>query len=200
MIHDQAAAFALDALDHDEAARFTQHLAVCPGCEDALEPLQLAAAALAFAGELPPPRPDLRRRVLAVGVVVPLRRRARPFVAAAMVAAACVVVTLVLVDGRARGPADTRAYPLRGAKGALLVSATGEAVLVVRRLPAAPRGRAYDIWIVRAGRAARAGVLRGAMAKLTRPVPRGSEVAVTLEPASGSATPTGPTVLRAGRT
>ena len=196
MIHDQAAAFALDALDREEAAEFEAHLAVCPGCEDELEPLRVAAVALAFAGELPPPRPGLRRRV----VVVPFRRRARPLLSAAAVAAACAVVVLVLTDGRTRGVAGTRSYPLRGAKGSLLVSSTGEAVLVVHRLPPTPAGKAYDVWVVRAGRAGHAGVLRGTMTKLTRTVPRGSEVAVTLERTGGASTPRGRPVLRTERT
>lgn len=196
MIHDQAAAFVLDALDRDEAAAFEAHLAVCPGCEDDLEPLRIAAVALAFAGELPPPRPTLRRRV----VVRPLRRRARPLASAAVLAAACAVVALLLTDGRTREPDGLRSYPLRGAKGSLLVSPRGEAVLVVRRLPPAPHGHAYDIWVVQAGRATPAGVLRGMVEPLTRPVPRGSEVAVTLEPAGFSPTPRGPSVLRAERT
>ena len=53
MVHDQAAAFALDALDPDESSEFERHLADCPACEDGLEPLRFVAAALAFAGELP---------------------------------------------------------------------------------------------------------------------------------------------------
>lgn len=201
MIHDQAAAFVLDALDRDEVAAFEAHLLVCPGCEDDLEPLRIAAVALAFAGELPPPRPHLRRRVLTTGgVVFPFRRRARPFLSAAAVAAVCAVAILLLTDGRTRELDGMRSYPLRGAKGSLLVSPGGDAVLVVRRLPPAPPGSAYDIWVVRAGRATHAGILRGGVAPLTRPVPRGSEVAVTLEPAAGSRTPGGAPILRVERT
>ena len=75
VVHEQAAAFALDALDPDETAEFERHLVTCPACEDALQPLRFVAATLAFAGDLPAPRPELRVRVLDVGaVVIPLHR------------------------------------------------------------------------------------------------------------------------------
>ena len=109
-------------------------------------------AALAFAGELPPPRPELRRRVLVEGVVLPFRRRALPFVSAAAVAAACAAVGFALHAAigdstPARGSAHT--YPLHGPEGALIVAPSGEAVLVVRRLRAAPARMTYEVWVVR---------------------------------------------------
>jgi hypothetical protein len=201
VLHDQAAAFALDALDREEASAFERHLGLCPGCEDELEPLRLAAVALAFAGELPPPRPELRRRVLEVEeVVVPFKRRALLLLSAAAIVA-CMVVALGL---RARSDAGlpplggATAFPLQGAAhGALLVTASGEAVLVVRGLPPAPSGKAYEIWVVARGRATHAGILRGSMVELSQTVPPGGRVAVTVEDAVGSETPTGPFVLRA---
>jgi anti-sigma-K factor RskA len=201
VIHEQAAGFALDALDREETSAFEQHLALCPGCEDGLEPLRLAATALAFAGELPPPRPELRRRILKLdAVVIPFRRRALPRLSVAAVAAACAVVALglhALSDDGSAPVGDATAFPLRGAHGALLVAANGEAVLVVRRLPPPPAGKAYEVWVVAQGRAMRAGILRGSMVELSRPVPPGGRVAVTAERAGGSAVPTGPFLFRA---
>jgi hypothetical protein len=200
-VHLQAAGFALDALDREESRAFEQHLALCPGCEDALEPLQRAAAALAFAGDLPAPRPELRRRVLAIeqATVFPFRRRALPYLVATAVAAACAVLALGLYTGGGGGsaPGSARAYPLRGAEGSLLVASSGEAVLIVRGLPPAPGGKAYDVWVVHRGQASRAGVLRGSMVELTRAVPPGGQVAVTVEPGQGSRAPTGPFLFRA---
>jgi hypothetical protein len=201
MIHDQAAGFALNALDREEASAFERHLALCPGCEDGLEPLRLAAVALAFAGELPPPRPELRRRVLKVeAIVIPLRRRALPVLSATAVAAACAVVALGLRAWNDDGSpplGDATAFPLHGAHGALLVASNGEAVLVVRRLPPAPAGRAYEVWVLAQGRATRAGILRGSMVELSRAVPPGGRVAVTVERTGGSEVPTGPFLFRA---
>jgi anti-sigma-K factor RskA len=200
MIHDQAAGFALDALDGEEATAFERHLTLCPGCEDELESLRLAAVALAFAGELPPPRPELRRRVLKVeAVVIPFRRRALPLLSAAAVAA-CMVVALGLrarSDGGMPPLGDATAFPLHGARGALLVTAGGEAVLVVRGLPPAPAGKAYEVWVVARDRATRAGILRGTMVELSRAVPPKGRVAVTVEQAGGSEVPTGPFLFRA---
>jgi anti-sigma-K factor RskA len=200
VVHEQAAGFALDALDFEESSAFERHVALCLSCEDELERLQLAAVALAFAGELPPPRPELRRRVLAIeAVVLPFRRRALPFLSVAVVAAVCAAVGFGLHTwSEDRSPAGyARAYPLRGAQGALLVASGGEAVLIVRGLPRAPEGKAYDVWVVQRGRPMRAGVLRGSMVELSRAVPPGSRVEVTVEPAHGSRAPTGPFVFRA---
>ena len=200
-VHEQAAGFALDALDYEEASAFEQHLTRCPGCEDGLEPLRLAAVALAFAGDLPPPRAELRRRVLKVeAVVIPFRRRALPVLSAAAAAAACAVVALGLRAWSAEGTpplGDATAFPLQGAHGALLVASNGEAVLVVRRLPPAPPGKAYEVWVLAQGRATQAGFLRGSMVELSRTVPPGGRVAVTVERAGGSETPTGPFLFRA---
>jgi hypothetical protein len=200
-VHLQAAGFALDALDREESRAFEQHLALCPGCEDALEPLQRAAAALAFAGDLPAPRPELRRRVLAIedATVFSFRRGAVPYLAVTAVAAACAVLALGLYTGAWRGATGSgaRTYPLRGAEGSLLVASSGEAVLIVRGLPPAPGGKAYDVWVVHRGQARRAGVLRGSMVELTRAVPPGGRVAVTVEPAQGLPGPTGPFLFRA---
>jgi anti-sigma-K factor RskA len=78
----------------------------------------------------------------------------------------------------------------------LLVDGSRRATLVTHGLPAAPVGKVYEIWIVRAGRPTPAGFLRGRAGRLSRPVPPGAAVAVTLEPAGGSRRPTGPLLLR----
>jgi anti-sigma-K factor RskA len=202
-VHEQAAGFVLDALDGEEAREFERHLRVCPDCEDALEPLRLAAVALAFAGELPHPHPELRLRVLDVGgVVLPFRRRwTTPLLSAGAAAAACVAVVVGL-HRFSGGTQDLsvggmRAFAVQGADGTLLVADTREAVLVVRGLPSPAAGTAYELWIVRRGRPIAAGFLHGQVARLTRPIPPGAAVAVSLEPADGSRRPTGPLLLRA---
>ena len=206
MVHEQVAGFALDALDPEESIEFERHLVLCPDCEEALEPLRVAAAALAFAGDLPRPRPELRERVLRVeGVLLPFRRRRMaPLVsAAAAVAAACVAVVFGIREssgGSIAAPlGEAQAFPVHGAKGALVVAPNGEAVLLVQRLAAAPAGRAYEVWIIRRGHPAPAGILHGSIVELNTTVPHGARVAVTLEPAAGSLRPTGPFLLQAER-
>jgi len=203
MVHEQAAGYALDALDHGEVLEFEHHLRSCPDCEDALEPLRAAAAALAFAGELPLPRPELRLRVLDVGgVVIPLRRRwTVPLLSAGAAAAACAVLVVALYgwggEAGRRSVAGLHSYAVSGADGSLLVAQTGEAVLLVRGLPSPAAGTAYELWVIEGGRPVAAGFLRGRLTPLTRPVPRDAAVAVSIEPTGGSPRPTGPLLLRA---
>src|SRR5204863_494375 len=52
-LHDYTAAYALDALDRDEAERYEEHLATCEECQEQLARLGGAAGALAFAVESP---------------------------------------------------------------------------------------------------------------------------------------------------
>ena len=171
-MHDQAAPYVLNALDADEAQAFERHAQLCPGCKEDLEPLRFAAAALAFAGELPPPRSALRRRVLEVdAVVLRSRRRWTAPLASAAALAACAALVVGLTDGR-RQPGG-----------------------VAFDLPAAPAGKVYEIWFVRHGHAVRAGLAHGGRTHVAR-VPRGAEVAVTLEPAGGSLRPTGPLLIK----
>jgi anti-sigma-K factor RskA len=204
VVHEEAAAFALDALDHDEARAFERHLANCPDCEDELEELRFAAAALAFAVEPPAPSRSLRLRVLDTRAqVIPLPRRRRPrLLAAAVVAAAACAVAAAAVRPWETGGSQVgfRRYAAKGANATLLVSRSGEAVLAARRLPPLASGTVYELWVIAEGQAQPAGLFRGPLATLTRPVPQGATVAVSVEPAGGSSRPTGPLLLRAETT
>jgi len=202
VIHEQAAGFVLDALDPDEAAEFERHLEICPACEDELAGLRVAAAALAFAVDLPVPGHELRARVVDAGApVIPLRRRLQPLVAAAAVLAACAAIAIAVRpwgDGHSLG--GMRRYTVEGARATLLVDRAGGAVLAVRRLPPPPGGKGYEVWVISNGTASPAGWLRGSLTALTRPVPAGAAVAVSIEPRGGSRSPTGPLLLRAETT
>jgi anti-sigma-K factor RskA len=204
VVHEEAAAFALDALDHDEARAFERHLASCPDCEDELQELRFAAAALAFAVEPPASSRSLRLRVLDTGAqVIPLPRRRRPrLLAAAVFAAAACAVAAAAVQPWETGGSQVgfRRYAAKGANATLLVSRSGEAVIAARRLPPLASGTVYELWVIAEGQAQPAGLFRGPLATLTRPVPQGATVAVSVEPAGGSSRPTGPLLLRAETT
>lgn len=107
-IHALSGAYAVDALDDDERARFEEHLAVCPDCQAEVASLREAAARLPETTSTPPP-PALRDRLLAdIAKVRPLpplttagpeptaapspagRRRRLPMLLAAAAAAAVV--------------------------------------------------------------------------------------------------------------
>ena len=70
-----------------------------------------------------------------------------------------------------------------------MVAPGSEAALVVARLAEAPRGQTYELWVVQGDRPRPAGLFRGGgdrtVVALTRRVPRGAQVAVSLEPAGG---------------
>jgi hypothetical protein len=199
VVHEEAAAFALDALDREQSDEFERHLTTCPGCEDELGELQTAAAALAFAAGPTAPSPSLRLRVLDTGApVIALRRRWGPqLLAAASVAAACIVLVVGHRPWQHGAPtAGMRSYQASGGRATLLVDRSGEAMLAVRRLPPLRPGTAYEAWVIADGRPAPAGLFRGSFVALTRTVPPGATVAVSVEPGPGSRRPTARLLLR----
>jgi Anti-sigma-K factor rskA len=91
-------------------------------------------------------------------------------------------------------PGATR-IPVVGAEERLLlvVGMEGDAVLIVSRLPEAPAGKTYEIWVISGKTPRPAGLFRGgrdAVVPLTRAVPKGATVALTLERLGGSLKPT----------
>ena len=215
-VHDLTAAYALHALDERERVEYETHHAHCERCRDELAQLTDAAAALAWAVESPAPPASLRERILG-GNVVPLRPRRRLWQGAAAVAA-CVAVglgvwaaTLSNSLDRERAHAGalavaadpaSRKIELRGRNGMLAVAPTGDAVLVVSKLPAAPSGMTYEAWVIPAGGAPqRAGTFDGGgtmtMVELDQPVPKGATVAATMERDGGAERPTSQPFLSA---
>ena len=226
-IHDLTAAYALDALEPDDARAYEEHLATCKTCQEELARLGGAAGALAFAVESPAPAPQLRQRILDAAAgerqkVVPLRPRWTVAAKVAVAAAACLAVgsgvwatalsrsldrersarqQADIALAIASDPAATRTA-LRGeAGGSLVVAASGEAALVVSRLDMAPAGKTYEAWVIEHGKPLRAGTFAGGgdttVLRLQLPVPSGAEVAVTIERKPGASRPSGPMVLRA---
>jgi anti-sigma factor RsiW len=226
-IHALTAAYALDALDaHDEAA-YEAHLAQCDDCRVELASLQAAAGSLAYGAPAAVPPENLRARILDSvrserATVVPIRRR-RVFQAALVAAAASLALAVGfgawaaslhsnLSDERqARAQSDNAAqllsqpnaehHTVAGGDGVLVIQPNGEASLVMRDLPQAPDGQAYEAWVIQDGNALPAGVFTAGddvtVATLAEPVPPGAEVGITLEPAGGSQTPSGPLLMTA---
>jgi hypothetical protein len=97
--------------------------------------------------------------------------------------------------------AKANAKPLIGADGSLLVANDGRAALVVCGLDRAPGEKTYEAWVITRNTPQPAALFRGGSGcepiALTRSVPKGSTVAVTLERAGGATTPTLPIVFRA---
>ena len=85
----------------------------------------------------------------------------------------------------------------------LVVNRMGEAWLVVSELEAAPSDQTYEAWVIEDGDAVPAGLFHGGgsrtIVKLSRQVPDGAAVAVTLERAGGVDEPTAEPVFTSAR-
>ncbi len=197
-LHDLTAAYALDALDADEARAYESHLGGCERCRAELAALGETASHLAWGAEAPAPSPRLRSSILEQAAaerrnVVPLPvARSALFRATAAVAAvaACAAVGFgvwAATLASRNGPRQAVAWTLvvRGGRGTLSIAGLG----------AAPRGKTYEAWVIPTGGAPRpAGLFSGGGARtvvhLTRPVPLGSTIAATVERAGGVSAPT----------
>jgi anti-sigma-K factor RskA len=223
-IHELTAPYALDALDAADVRAFEEHLRDCERCRDEVAVLRGTAASLAHDAPAAAPPPELRARILATaraerGNVVPLRPRWAAPVAAAAAVAACAALgfgiwaatlehTLGNRDAALRNQAralavaaspGARRIALTGGHGALVVTQTGQAALLLARLPAAGSGKVFEAWVVSGGSAAPAGLFSagaGATAvALERAVPAGATVAVTIERSGGAPQPTSTPIL-----
>jgi anti-sigma-K factor RskA len=211
-VHGLTAGYALDALDESEQRAYEQHLARCERCQAELAAFSSVAGALAFAAEPASPPPALRERILETARaerpnVVPLRPRSRPARVAGLVAAVAAVAAIAglvawnlsLHDRLGR---QQTALALEGASGSVVVGANGQGTLTVTALRPAEPGKTYEAWVIRNGKATRAGLFRGgetSVVHLTRRVPHGAIVAVTVEPAGGSDQPTSRPIITSGR-
>ena len=202
-IHDQAAAYALDALDPEDRWTYERHLDTCDRCREEVVTLREIAGELAYGADGPEPAPELRERILdaartepRTATVVPMRRPwLLPATAAAAVAAACAAVGLGLWANSLR---DTppRVVAMDGG-GSLIVD--GDQATLVACVDDPPAGKAYEAWVIEDNRPRPAGLFSGGCrhVPLDEPVEPGNTVAVTLEDAEGSDQPTSEILISA---
>jgi anti-sigma-K factor RskA len=197
--HDLTAAYALDALDPDEAEVYERHLGQCEECREQLAELNETATALAFATVAPAPPARLRASILGAAaaersnVVSLLRRRwVVRGLAVAAAAAACVAVGLAVSLSQS---SPTRSFTL-------MIRPDRTATLHIEGLSAASSGRTYEAWVIPAGRPPRpAGLFTGGgstTVRLRSPVPKHAVVAVTEEHAGGVKAPTRAPIFSTG--
>ena len=207
--HELQALYALDVLDADERARYEEHLAGCESCRRELEGLRGAAAELAFAAPGAAPPDALRDRILAdvraepqnVVALQPRRSFAVAVASAVAVAATAAAVAFgvwaaslhhSLAHERAAvavlGNPDAKHVSVQGAPGQLVVAPSGEAALTVS-LPAPPKGKTYEAWVIDDG-VHRDRLFDGGTALLEHRVVPGTTVKVTLERSGGVDAPT----------
>ena len=160
--HDLTAAYALDALDPDEAEAYERHLSQCEECRERLAELNETAAALAFGATAPAPPARLRSSILDAAAaertnVVPLLRRrwvARGLAVAAA-AAACIVVGLAVSLSQST-------HTKTVITASVVLGPNRTATLQVSGLSAPPSHKTYEAWVIPAGRPPQpAGLFRG---------------------------------------
>ena len=192
-LHDLSAAYALDALDDEERAAFEAHLRDCEDCRAEVASFGNTVETLAYANEGPAPPSGLRDRILqAAGEeppkVVALRpRRTRLYAGIAVAAAACAALAIGLSIGLSGGGGGG------SSRLALSVSSSGAAQVASSGFGPAPAGKVYEVWLIKGGVPYPADVFKGGgrhVSDLGR-VPKGTVVAVTVEPAPGTRQPTG---------
>jgi anti-sigma-K factor RskA len=190
--HELTAAYALHALEPDEAEAYERHLSRCEECREQLAELSETSAALAFAPVAPAPPPRLRAAILDAAAtersnVVPLVRRSRWVsrgLGVAAAAVACIAVGLGVSLSQSSKPQQS---------WTVSVGPTGQARLSVAGLATAPSGKTYEAWIIPAGKAPiPAGLFSNGTSALhlRGTVPQHAIVAVTVEPKAGSKAPT----------
>jgi anti-sigma-K factor RskA len=218
-IHHLTGAYALDAVDDIERARFEQHLAECEDCRLEVASLREAAGLLSETTAVTPP-PALRESVLAgISQVRPLppivhrtpvvQRRWFPLlVAAAVVAILGVGAALwqpwapsqdssltaaeqVLEAGDARSVAVDL-----GDAGKATVTrseSVGKAVITTDDMAPAPSGKVFELWLQVDGEMVPAGLMppgEDTQMVLEGDATTATAVGITVEPEGGSPEPT----------
>jgi anti-sigma-K factor RskA len=199
-VHDLTAAYALDALDGDEAEAYERHLGQCEDCRAQLAELNETSAALAFGPVAAAPPARLRAAILETATaersnVVPLlqRRWVARGLAVAAAAAACIVVGLAVALSKSSDTSVVTALVSRNSFGNVTLSVSG--------LSTAPQGKTYEAWVIPKGKAPiPAGLFSGggsATVHLRGTVPQNAIVAVTIERAGGARAPTSSPIFSA---
>ncbi|HUB05120.1 MAG TPA: anti-sigma factor [Solirubrobacteraceae bacterium] len=212
---EDAAAYALGALEPSEAEAFRRHLRDCPDCQKEVAEFEQITGALPDASVRYEVPKDLRRRVLAEvratpkaaakasGAKASVRpaRSWRPALAWGGAFAAVLIVAVVLVAALGSGGSGTTTIQASTGSAELQIT-SDRGDLIVHRLPQLPAGRIYEMWEQRGSAAP---TPTGTLFAVTRSgsaavgVPGSlsgvSAVLVTQEPAGGTLAPTSAPVI-----
>jgi anti-sigma-K factor RskA len=221
----QAAAYVLRALGHEEGERYREHLGSCAACKADVSSLQPVADSLPASAPRVVASQELRERIMATvrseadllhaaGAGADRPQPARPRwrlrrLQALTVAGALgigVLVGAVVLDTGSKAPtprvtsAQLASLP-SGAK-AVLRRVGGHAELVVSGVSQPPRGKIYEVWLAREGKApqptdALFGVSHSGSASVNVPgnLAGVKQVMVTAEPLGGSSHPTSTAII-----
>ena len=177
---EQAAAYALGALDAGERAAFEAHLATCAECQAEVRAFRETVAQLAASAPGVPPAAELRARVLAeASRVRPIRAGRRPYAIGLAVAAGFALLLLLgvawlrerdqrrVMEALVMEQNDLLRSVLAPDVGVANLAASGRppsarlfwdakrqrVVVAVFNLPPAAAGRTYQLWAIAKGAA-----------------------------------------------
>jgi anti-sigma-K factor RskA len=176
--HALAGAYALDALDAAERARFERHLRGCAACLAEVRGFAATAASLGLAAAAAPP-PALKGRVLADVATLDAARSTDAAIAAVLTAADARIASAAT----SAGGTATVVASLRGA--AVVFTSSG--------LPVLPPSSVYELWFIGSAGVRPAGLVPpepAGAALLASGLSGDDAVGVTVEPAGGTAAPT----------
>jgi hypothetical protein len=221
-VRDLLAPAALGAAQASELARVEEHAARCAVCSEELAGLRAAAAAMGSSLPVVEPSPGLKSSLMAqvrtesaARRPVPLRRRrslawitpraAWPALTGSLAAAALILFGLNLA-ARAPEPSQLTSINVRGTAGApglrgqvILLRDRDVAVVRLQRLRPAGRGRGYELWAIRDGKAVSAGFLSpqgpGEGIIAATDLAGVGSLAVTREPVTNRSAPTSEPVM-----
>ncbi len=210
---NDAAPYALGALEPDEAAAFARHMESCKACRDEVAALAEAVEILPMsAAQHRAPRSLKRRVMTSIRSDQPApaararralpRRRPIALPRPAMASVLTVALALLVFAGVRLATGGGGARVIRASVGDAELQVTGNhAELVIHHLPASTPGRIYELWLAHATGAPAPSTLFGVTAHGTADVGipgsvRGvHRVLVTSEPAGGAPAPTTPPVI-----
>ncbi len=186
--HVLAGAYALDALDAAERARFERHLTTCRTCPDEVRGFAATATELGLAAAVTPP-PALKGRVLADVAALEGARAVDAEIAGLLSAPDALVASAATSAG------GTATVVASRAAAAMVFTSVG--------LPVLPPTSVYELWFIGAGGARPAGLVpaappgtgQGTPPVLAAGLSGGDAVGVTVEPVGGSAAPTTPPIV-----
>lgn len=218
---EDAAAYALGALQEQEALEFAEHLRACAHCREELTAMQPVVDVLPSAVAQRSAPSELRGRILSTvrseaelrgassrgASAEPARRRSREWrpwrLATAGLAVAAVSAAVALAFAQS-GPVVNRAIHARASvPGArVILHLDGErGQLRIAGMPQAPRGHVYEVWVERGGAARPTNALftvsssgRAAVG-VPGSLSGATAVMVTSEPLGGSPKPTSSPVI-----
>jgi anti-sigma-K factor RskA len=222
-VTEELAAYALGALDQDEAAGVSRHLADCALCRAELRAYETVVEVLPSAAPAASPSHEVKSRLMArIGgqraapaAVLSRRERLRrwgqrptPAWQLGLVSVLLVIVVALFLLTGLGGQDDFSQIALAatenapGAAGILIISGDGEyGSLIVQRLPVLNPDQQYQLWLIDDGQRTSGGVFSVhhgyAAIEIYAPRPLSSYQAfgITVEPAGGSPGPTGVKVL-----